>query len=234
MFPLRDSVFCKSFPMIVLALIGTNAGIFLYEQSLEPVELRLLLSEYALIPARSFDQLWAYGMGLETDNYISILTSMFLHGGWFHVILNMWTLWIFGCAMEDRLGRARFILFYLLCGIAAAFVHTMLYPKSTVPVVGASGAVAGVIAAYAVSYPAARITVLIPLFCVIPLFIEVPAILFALFWVLMQILQGTLELYAPGLGGGVAWWAHLGGFCAGVLLLWLMAPSEPGPEPGTP
>ena len=234
MFPLRDSVFCKSFPMIVLALIGTNAGIFLYEQSLEPIQMRQLLSEYALIPARYFDHLWAYGMGLETDNYISILTSMFLHGGWFHVILNMWTLWIFGCAMEDRLGRVRFVLFYLLCGFAAAFVHTMLYPKSTVPVVGASGAVAGVIAAYAVSYPAARITVLIPLFCVIPLFVEVPAILFALFWFLMQILQGTLELYAPGLGGGVAWWAHLGGFCSGVLLLWLMAPTEPGPEPGAP
>lgn len=231
MFPLRDSVFCKTAPIIVLGIIALNAGLFLYEKTLDPFEMRVLLSEYALIPARQFDLRWAFAMGLNPTDYKSFFTCMFLHSGWFHVILNMWTLWIFGCAMEDRLGHVRFIVFYVLCGLAASVVHTMLNPQSIVPVVGASGAVAGVISAYGFTYPRARLTVLVPLFCIIPLFIEIPAVIFAIFWFLMQILQGSLELYAPGLGGGVAWWAHLGGFFSGIVLLWLMAPEQVEPEP---
>ena len=230
MFPLRDSVFCNTVPVMVLTIIAANAVIFLYEQTLGPVEMRQLLGEYALIPARYFDVRWANGMGLDPGDYTSFFTCMFLHGGWFHIILNMWVLWIFGCAMEDRLGHVRFVVFYVLCGLAAAGAHTLLYPDSTIPVVGASGAVAGVISAYAFAYPTARLTVLVPLFCIIPLFIEIPAVFFALFWFLMQILQGSLELYAPGLGGGVAWWAHLGGFFSGIVLLWLMTPEQRGPE----
>jgi membrane associated rhomboid family serine protease len=231
MFPLRDSIFCKTAPVVVLAIIALNSAVFLYEQTLGPIEMRALLSEYALIPARHFDPRWSSGMGLDAGDYKSFLTCMFLHSGWFHFILNMWTLWIFGCAMEDRLGHVRFVVFYLLCGLAASMAHTMLYPQSAVPVVGASGAVAGVISAYAFTYPAARLTVLIPLFCIIPLFVEIPAVFFAIFWFLMQIMQGWLELYAPGLGGGVAWWAHLGGFFSGIILLWLMAPAPVEPEP---
>ena len=236
MFPLRDSVFCRTVPMVVLAIVAANAAVFLYERSLDPLEMREMLGKFALIPARHFDWRWAVGMGFDPGDYTSFLTSMFLHGGWFHVILNLWTLWIFGCALEDRLGHVRFLVFYLLCGLAAAVVHVMLYSTSVIPVVGASGAIAGVISAYAVSYPTARLTVLVPLFCVIPLFIEIPAVFFALFWFLMQIVQGSLQLYAPGLGGSVAWWAHLGGFFSGVILLWLMAPDrgDPGGRPPHP
>lgn len=225
MFPLRDSVHCKTYPVMVIAGIVLNIAVYLYQQSLALPEMRLLLSEYALIPARHFDPNWAHKLGLDSTNYKTFLTCIFLHGGWFHLILNMWTLWIFGPAMEDRLGHGRFVVFYLLCGIAASAAHASLYPLSAVPVVGASGAVAGVISAYAVTYPTARLTVLVPLFCIIPLFLVVPALLFALFWALVQIMQGALEYYAPGMGGGVAWWAHLGGFISGLILLRLLAPA---------
>ena len=223
MFPLRDTVFRTTTPAVVLSLISANALIFLFELTLSPAEFEQLLRHYAVIPARYFDSGWAWSRGLSSTDPVPFFTAMFLHSGWFHIIFNMWTLWIFGPALEDRLGHGRFILFYVLCGLAASFAHAAIYPDSQIPVIGASGAIAGVIAAYAISFPSARLMVLVPLFLIIPLFIQVPALLFAVFWFVVQILQGFFEAAVPGIGG-IAWWAHISGFLSGLLFLWLIRP----------
>jgi membrane associated rhomboid family serine protease len=142
---------------------------------------------------------------------------MFLHSGWLHIIGNMWTLWIFGDNVEDRMGPIRFLFFYLLCGIAAGIVHSLTNPDSMMPAVGASGAIAGVLGAYFFLFPYARIVVLIPVF-IFPFFFEMPAVLYLGFWILTQVFSGTLALATPEQVGGVAWWAHVGGFIAGIIL----------------
>jgi membrane associated rhomboid family serine protease len=142
---------------------------------------------------------------------------MFLHGGWMHIIGNMWTLWIFGDNVEDRMGPLRFVLFYLLCGLAAGVTHWLTNPDSTIPTVGASGAIAGVLGAYFFLYPHARIIAMVPIFFW-PFFFELPAITYLGFWILSQIFSGTLSLALPKDVGGVAWWAHVGGFIAGAAL----------------
>jgi membrane associated rhomboid family serine protease len=155
------------------------------------------------------------------------LTNTFLHGGFLHIILNMWTLWIFGPALEDRLGPVRFTILYLLAGTAASVTHAIFYATSPIPVLGASGAIAGTIAAYAVRFPYAWVRVLV-LLVVIPLFFDIPAIAFAGFWFFTQVVQGTSELFSPFAGTGIAWWAHIGGFVAGwALLRWLEPSSRP-------
>ncbi len=153
---------------------------------------------------------------------IPFLTSMFLHGGWLHVIGNMWYLRIFGDNIEDRLGHFTFLLFYLLCGIGAGVVHTIINVNSTVPSVGASGAIAGVLGAYVVSYPFARVQTLVPIFIFIQV-IEIPALIVLGFWFVMQFFNGTASLAATNVrdSGGVAWWAHVGGFVIGILLIGL-------------
>ena len=223
MFPLRDSIICKTTPVVVLVLISANALVFLSQLSLSPAEFQMLLRDYAVIPARYFEPGWAWRNGLSPTDPVPFFTAMFLHSGWFHIIFNMWTLWIFGPALEDRLGHVRFILFYLLCGLAASFAHALIYPDSQVPVIGASGAIAGVIAAYAISFPSARLLVLVPLFLIVPLFIQIPALMFAVFWFVVQIVQGFFDATMPGIGG-IAWWAHIAGFMAGVIFIWLMRP----------
>jgi membrane associated rhomboid family serine protease len=142
---------------------------------------------------------------------------MFLHGGWLHIVGNMWTLWIFGDNVEDRMGHGRFAIFYLLCGLAAGIVHCLTNLDSTLPTVGASGAIAGVMGAYFYLFPYARVIVMVPLF-IFPFFFELPAATFLAFWALAQVFSGTLSLGYPGNVGGVAWWAHVGGFMAGMLL----------------
>jgi rhomboid family protein len=153
---------------------------------------------------------------------IPFLTSMFLHGGWLHVIGNMWYLWIFGDNIEDRLGHFAFLAFYLLCGIGAGVVHTIFNANSRVPSVGASGAIAGVLGAYLVSYPFARVLTLVPIFVFIQV-IEIPALIVLGFWFIMQFFYGTASLAATSVNetGGVAWWAHVGGFVIGILLIGL-------------
>ena len=143
-----------------------------------------------------------------------LVTSMFLHGGWLHVFSNMWTLWIFGDNVEDRLGHGRYLGFYLLSGLAAAAIHTLTNTDSTLPTIGASGAIAGVMGAYFVLFPGARVVTLIPIFFW-PLFVELPAILYLGFWFLTQFYSGTLSLAAGRDAGGIAWWAHVGGFLVG-------------------
>jgi membrane associated rhomboid family serine protease len=151
---------------------------------------------------------------------------MFLHGGWLHLIGNMWFLWIFGDNVEDILGRAKYLLFYLLCGIAAALVHIVFNPVSRLPTIGASGAIAGVMGAYMVKFPRSRIVTLIFLFVFLTT-VEIPAYVILLYWFVIQFFSGVGTVGHSHLSqGGVAWFAHVGGFVAGILLVYLLHPRE--------
>jgi rhomboid family protein len=152
----------------------------------------------------------------------TVITSMFLHGGWLHLAGNMLYLWIFGDNVEDELGHGRYLLFYLLCGVVAALAQAAAAPMSDVPTVGASGAIAGVLGAYLVRHPFARVTVLAFI-----LLIELPALIVIGLWFLLQFMNGVLDQGGEGAGGGVAWWAHIGGFIAGALLITVMRPKRP-------
>jgi membrane associated rhomboid family serine protease len=180
---------------------------------------------FGLVPARYSHPEWAVWAGLPIDDYWPFLTCMFLHGGWFHFIGNMWTLWIFGDNVEDRMGPVRFLVFYLLCGLAASFMHYFTNLYSTIPTVGASGAIAGVMGAYFLLYPGARIIMLVPLFFY-PLFFEIPAVLYLGFWFFGQLLSGVVSMVGPDQVGGIAWWAHIGGFIAGAVLRGMFVRTE--------
>ena len=216
MFPISDTAPRASPATIVLTLIALNSLVFLWMWSLLPRALQYVTVEYALIPLRYTDPLGAREVGLDPDDWWPLLTNTFMHGGWLHLILNMWTLWIFGPAMEARFGRFGFTALYLAGGVVASATHLLANTDSPVPALGASGAIAAVIAAYAVIYPHERVLLIIPLgFLFIPL--SAPAVLFAIVWFGMQVLQGTHDLFSPSLAGGVAWWAHIGGFAFGAL-----------------
>jgi membrane associated rhomboid family serine protease len=218
MLPIQNAVPFRYPPVATWGLIAANCTVFLFELSLGPRELELLLSSFALIPAQ-YSQAAAYGGEAATtlNDYLPFGTYMFLHGGWLHLILNMWTLWLFGPPIEDRLGHMRYLLFYFACGVAAAVTHVVFNAASTAPVLGASGAIAGVLGCYTRLFPFARLVVVIPILF-FPFFFEVPAFIFTVLWFLMQMIQGTGELLMPSAGGGIAWWAHVGGFVAGLLL----------------
>ncbi|NAZ38337.1 rhomboid family intramembrane serine protease [Rubellimicrobium sp. CFH 75288] len=215
MLPYQDSVATRYPPVVVWLLIAACVLAFLHQVSLPPRILEVFLFHYALVPARFLGDLRSVAPG----DPVVFLTNMFLHGGWLHLILNMWTLWIFGPAVEDRLGSGRFLAFYLVCGLAAGLAHAFANPDSVVPALGASGAIAGVIGCYARMFPAARLVVMIPI-VIIPIFVEVRAAVFALVWFAMQAVPGLLSLGQDADAGGIAWWAHIGGFAAG----WLLAP----------
>jgi membrane associated rhomboid family serine protease len=204
--------------VIVWSLIGANVVVFLYLLGLGETERQSFLYRHALVPLRYFSPRWGLHHGLPPTDLSPFLTNIFLHGGWLHLILNMWTLYIFGPALEDRLGPARFAVLYLAAGIAASAAHALFNASSALPALGASGAIAGVIAAYAVRFPYAWVQILVPVLF-IPLFFSIPAIVFAGIWFFMQLVQGTGALLVPFSGGGIAWWAHIGGFVAGWLLL---------------
>jgi membrane associated rhomboid family serine protease len=155
---------------------------------------------------------------LPLIDYLSFLTTMFLHGGWLHFLGNMWFLKVFGSKVEDRIGHGRFLVFYLIVGVLASMFYIYFNPRSSMPVIGASGAIAGVMGAYFVLFPRARILTFIPII-IIPWFIEVPAVFFLGLWFLLQVFSGTAVQVLPSSGEGVAWWAHIGGFIAGVLLV---------------
>ena len=211
MFPIRVAVPTRYPPVITWTLIFINCAVFFIQLNLSPGELQEFLYRFALVPAR-------YAKGnLDASDIVPFFTMMFLHGGWLHLILNMWTLWLFGPPIEDRLGRGRYLVFYLACGIAAAITQVVVSPTSAIPVLGASGAIAGILGCYMRLFPLARVVVVV-LLIFIPLFFELPGFAFIGFWVLMQVLEGTAELLMPSSGGGVAWWAHVGGFLAGLAL----------------
>ena len=216
MIPISNSVPVRYPPIATSALLSANVVVFLFEVSLPPRGQEALIHLYGLIPVRYTDPAWAYRVGLSPGDYLPFISSMFLHGGWLHLILNMWTLWLFGGAVEDRFGHLRFLCFCLLCGLAAGFTHYWTNADSTVPVVGASGAIAGVLAAYMALFPRSRIILLVPIFF-IPLFFEMQAGIYVLLWFILQVAQGTVGLFLPQ-SGGIAWWAHIGGFLAGLTL----------------
>ncbi len=216
MFPISDSAPRAANPFVTLTLIFINSIVFLWMWSLPPRELQLVTFEYALVPLRYSDPAEARAAGLDPNDWWPLITNTFMHGGWLHLILNMWTLWIFGPAMEARFGRLGFAVLYLAGGAVASFTHLAANLDSAAPALGASGAIAAVIAAYAVIYPRERVLVIVPLAILfIPLW--APAVLFAFIWFGIQILEGTEALFAPSMAGGVAWWAHIGGFAFGAL-----------------
>ncbi len=212
MIPLRDDIPARSYPVVNVTLIWINLAVFAYELALGP-RLQEFLYTWGMIPARVLHS------GLSVGTLVTFFTSMFLHGGWAHVLGNMWFLYIFGDNVEDRMGHGRYLLFYLLCGLAGGIMHLIFNPLSTVPAIGASGAIAGVLGAYYVLFPYARIAALVWFFWIIDI-IELPALLFLGFWFIFQFFSGVATLPLAGkFVGGVAWWAHVGGFLAGAVLV---------------
>ena len=223
MFPIRDDTPRKHFPFVTLGLILVNAAVFWQQTQLPDLDLRRFFYLYGIVPQRLSGPYREIPFG----DYLPFLTSMFLHGGWVHVVGNLWTLWIFGDNVEDRMGPFRFLLFYLLCGVVSGVAHTLANPQATIPAIGASGAIAGVLGAYLLLFPRARILAVFPIL-IYPLLLEVPAVLYLGFWFLTQVLSGKMALSSPDAGGGVAWWAHVGGFLAGMLLFaFFLRPKRP-------
>jgi membrane associated rhomboid family serine protease len=210
MIPLRDTIPSSRFPVVTVGIICANALVFIAEINLGPRALEQLFYTWGIVPLRfTHPRLHA--------NYFTLLSSMFIHGGWMHVIGNMWSLWIFGDNVEDRMGRGGFLLFYLLSGLAAGAIHIVTNPTSTAPTVGASGAIAGVMGAYLLLFPHSTVVTLVPIFFFLQV-VELPAVLFLGFWFITQLFSGTLSLAVAGpQAGGVAWWAHIGGFVVGFL-----------------
>ena len=227
MIPIRDTIPSRSAPVVTWALIAVNTIVFLFEIQFAPGQLEQFFYLFGMVPARYSHPEWARAIGFPVDDYWPFLSSMFLHAGWLHLISNMWTLWLFGKAVEDRMGRMRFLLFYLLTGVTAGLTHWFTNVDSTMPAVGASGAIAGVLGAYFILYPHARIIVMFPVIF-LPFFFELPALIYIGFWFLGQVFSGTLSVLGPDDVGGVAWWAHVGGFLAGVVLyrLFLLPPGR--------
>jgi membrane associated rhomboid family serine protease len=217
MFPIQDSVPSRSVPVVTRALILINVVVFFFELSLSRESIIQLFYLFGVVPARFTDPEWAASIGFPIGSYWSLLTHQFLHGGWLHIVANMWTLWIFGDNVEDRMGPLRFIIFYLVCGVLAALTQVLVTPDATIPSVGASGAIAGVLGAYLLFFPTARLIVLIPILF-FPFFFELPAVIFLVLWFFIQLFSGTAMLARPQQVGGIAFWAHIGGFIAGMLL----------------
>ncbi|HVN53991.1 MAG TPA: rhomboid family intramembrane serine protease [Anaerolineaceae bacterium] len=215
MIPLKDTIRSATFPLTNWIFIILNAIVFLYELTLSPARLELFIQNYGLVPA--------HVNPLNPVSLLPFLTSMFIHSGWFHILSNMWVLFIFGDNVEDRMGSGRYFFFYLLSGFAAGLLQYFVMPTSEVPSIGASGAIAGVLGAYFLFYPRARVLTLIPII-IIPWFVEIPAIVYLGFWFVSQLFSGLLSLGAPAAqSGGVAWWAHVGGFLFGLIAARLFA-----------
>lgn len=213
MIPLRSSERTSSTAVVTLVVIALNVLVFLHEITLDPVELNRFILHYGLVP----DRLHLY----------QLFTSMFIHGGWLHILGNMWFLWVFGRGIEDAIGHWRYLIFYLVCGVVSALANVLATPFSPVPTVGASGAIAGVMGAYLIKFPRARIVTLVFILIFFTT-LDIPAAFLLLYWFAIQFLNGF-----GSIGGGsqvahgdVAWFAHIGGFIAGMLLI-LVMPSKP-------
>jgi membrane associated rhomboid family serine protease len=213
MFPIRDTIRSRSIPIVNYSLIAANVLVYLFQSILSQRGFQTLLGSFGLIPA-------TFTLA-SSHSLLTIITSMFLHGSWFHVLSNMWVLYIFGDNVEDRMGSIRYLIFYLLSGILAALTHVFFAPGLAVPTVGASGAIAGVLGAYFYLFPRSRVLTFVPLF-ILPWFIEVPAVVFLGLWFILQLFSGLM------IGGlamdGIAWWAHIGGFIFGYILVRAFVP----------
>ncbi len=212
MIPLRDTNPSRTVPFVNYVIIGLNVIAFLFEQSLGR-NLDEFIFYFGVVPVRFLDQVAS--VELHVGTFLPFFSSMFLHGGWWHLIGNMLFLYVFGDNVEDKFGHVRYIFFYLLAGVAAAATQVFINSSSEIPMVGASGAIAGILGAYVFMFPKAKITTLIP-FIVFYQVVQLPAFLFLGIWFLMQIFSGVMSLGIGADAGGVAWWAHIGGFAVGV------------------
>lgn len=210
MIPIRDNVPSSNVPMAMWSIIGINALVYFGEASLSEQQLVALISEYGVVPAR-------FSPTLQIGAVATLLTNTFLHGGLLHLLGNMWTLYLFGDNVEDRMGPIRFVIFYLACGLIASLTHVWTNPGSEIPAVGASGAIAGVMGAYVLMYPRAGIVLLVPILF-LPFFFQISAWVYFGGWFLMQYFSATMSASEAGMGGGIAFWAHIGGFVAGIAL----------------
>ena len=216
MIPLKNLRPRTHFPTVTLALIVINFIVFFYQLTLDPRALQSFIMTYSMIPARAQLAL-AHSHYTLAQGFLPLFTSMFLHAGWLHIIGNMWFLWLFGPNVEDRLGHLPYLGFYLVCGLGAGIAQTLFSLGSTIPGLGASGAIAGVLGAYVVFFPSSRILTLVTLFFWW-FFARLPAVLFIGLWFAVQFLSGIGSL-GSAQAGGVAWWAHVGGFLLGMLLV---------------
>jgi len=212
MIPLRDTIPSRNTPVVTVLIIATNVFVFLYMLSLDPYTQNHFIRQYALLPARFNPQ--------------ALVTSLFLHGGWLHLIGNMWFLWVYGDNVEDVLGHGKYLLFYLLCGVIASSAQYAINPDSQIPILGASGAIAGVMGAYLIKFPHSRILTLVPI-VVFFTTIEIPAVIILVYWFILQFFSGIGSIgYAQASQGGVAFFAHVGGFIAGMILVATMGTKE--------
>jgi membrane associated rhomboid family serine protease len=216
MFPIRDTIRSHTFPIVNWLIIAANAIVFFFELTLTPATLERLFYTFGMTPANVNP--------LFPVTFIPFFTHMFLHGGWLHFLSNMWTLYIFGDNVEDRMGSGRFLFFYLFGGLAAGGLQYLVAPNSLVPAIGASGAIAAVLGAYLLFYPRAQVITLIPVF-IFPWFVNIPALIYIGFWFVTQLFSGVLALSTASgaAAGGVAWWAHVGGFLFGLLMAYPFA-----------
>ena len=216
MIPLRSSERTYSTATVTLVLIAINLLVFFYELTLSGWRLNYFIASYGIVP--------------DHFNIFSLLTSMFIHGGFLHILGNMWFLWVFGRGIEDILGHAKFLFFYLACGLAAGIIHVLVNASSPVPTVGASGAIAGVMGAYLIKFPRARIVTLVPIIIFITT-VDIPAAFLLLYWFAIQFFSGVGSVgYSQASSGDVAWFAHIGGFLAGMGLVLLMPTRERRPQ----
>ena len=211
MFPLYDTTRTRIFPLVNLGLIFLNALVFFGEIQMSASALQNFVFTWGLIPAQFISD--------PDSTWETIFSSMFLHGGWFHIINNMWVLLIFGDNVEAGMGSIRYLIFYLLSGVAAGLLQMYILPTSLIPMIGASGAVAGVLGAYLILYPRARIASLVPILFIFTI-VEIPAMLFLIFWFISQLYSGWFAIQGGG-ESGIAWWAHIGGFVFGVIMVFL-------------
>ena len=228
MIPLKDMTPRQSFPLMTLLLIGINIAVFVHQITLPGPAGDLFIKTYGLVPSHISQALAGHRYTLE-QALLPFFTCMFLHGGWLHILGNMWFLWIFGANVEDRMGPLPYLVFYLVCGIGSGISEVAFSWGSHIPSIGASGAISGVLGAYIVLFPKSRILSLVPLLIIWFLW-KVPAVIFIGLWFLMQFLSGVVSLGAQSSAqGGVAWWAHVGGFLLGLLLVKLFATSSKRP-----
>lgn len=235
MFPLHTTVYARHVPVVTWVIVAVNTLVFLVEVELPKENLEQVMYLFGLVPARFTHPGWAERVGFPLHDYWPYVTSMFLHGGLLHIVGNMWTLAVFGRNVEDQMGPLRYLVFYMLCGIVSGIAHTMINAGSELPAIGASGAIAGVMGAYLVMYPKSRVVVMV-LIVIFPFFFDLLAVFYLVFWFLLQLFSGVMELSKTSSAGGIAVWAHVGGFLFGAitlpLFLWGSPRRQPHPDEG--
>lgn len=229
MIPIRDNIACKTIPYTSWAIMTVCIGIFMVLQFLPEENQRQIIYLYGMVPTRYSSPQLMFSTALPANHYLPFLTNLFLHVSWLHIIINMWFMWIFAKNIEDRMGHGRFLVFYLFCGLSATYLQWLSDPSISIPLIGASGAVAGILGAYFFIYPYARVVIWLPLLF-LPIFFELPAIAFLGFWVIIQFQKASSAVLFDEVSTNVAWWAHIGGFITGALSHFIFFKSNTGKE----